>query len=170
MKSHQIYPKFWLARIILARARAQNILPPMPKKRDFWVFTAMSDWARAARGSARAPNFYRKYPESEGGFRKFSESEASAEDEEDLRNPPEDEAVFPTNTWINVTSVRNSTSEIRFHEISFWKFYLDIWNFSSTHWYVAVYTYGFNWPNYYDMCMPSAGTRLYQRQACDFGK
>ena len=42
------------------RARAQNILPPMPKNHDFCIFTAMWDSARAARGSARAPNFFWK--------------------------------------------------------------------------------------------------------------
>ena len=44
----------------LPRARAQNILPPMPKNHDFWVFTAMWDPACAARGNARAPKFFWK--------------------------------------------------------------------------------------------------------------
>ena len=43
----QIWRKFW-------RARTQNILPPMPKNHDFWVFTAMWESARAAR-----QNFFR---------------------------------------------------------------------------------------------------------------
>ena len=42
------------------RARAQNILPPMPKNHDFWVFTAIWDSARAARGNARAPKIFWK--------------------------------------------------------------------------------------------------------------
>ena len=40
------------------------------------------------------PGIYRKSPESEGGFRKFSESEASAEEEEKFENPPEDDGYF----------------------------------------------------------------------------
>ena len=42
----------------LPRARAQNILPPMPKNHDFLVFTAMWDSTRAARASARASKFF----------------------------------------------------------------------------------------------------------------
>ena len=47
-KFHELFDskKIFGARA-LPRARAQNILSPMQKNDDFWVFTAMWDLARA---------------------------------------------------------------------------------------------------------------------------
>ena len=58
IKSHKIYPKFWFARMHF-RARAQNILPPMPTK--IWFLNFHSDVrlrARRTRKCARDKFLY----------------------------------------------------------------------------------------------------------------